>query len=76
MKLYIRAILNIFLLTSIFLVACQQKSSAEKAGERVDDIVDNVKHGETPLKNKGPVEKLAESIEDSVPDKKIQKKAD
>lgn len=61
-----------YLLTLIFLIAlvgsfgCQEKGRAEKAGEKVDEMVDNVKEGENILKKKGPAEKLGESIDESV----------
>ena len=57
---------------SLSLIGCQEKGSAEKAGERVDEVIDNVKHGDAPLKEKGTLEKMGESIDDSV--KKIEKK--
>ena len=50
----------------IFLSACESKGSGEKAGERVDEIIDNVKKGDAPLKEKGPMEKMGESIDDSL----------
>ena len=55
----------------IGLIGCQERGPAEKAGERVDEVIDNVKHGDNPLKQKGPIEKMGESIDDSI--KKIDK---
>lgn len=52
--------------TLIGLLGCQEKGSAEKAGERVDEIIDNVKDGENPLKQKGTMEKVGESIDDTI----------
>ncbi len=48
------------------LCGCQEKGAAEKAGERADEIVDNVKHGEPPLKKKGPIEKMGQSIDETL----------
>ena len=59
------------LLVVVGLVGCNQSGPVEKAGERVDEIVDNVKHGDSPLKEKGPMEKLGESVDNSV--KKLEK---
>ncbi len=58
------------LLTAIFItmLGCQQKGSAESAGERVDEVVDNIKHGDAPFKEKGALEKMGESIDDSIKD--------
>jgi hypothetical protein len=56
----------IMLLAFIPTLGCQQKGTNEKAGERADEIIDNIKHGDAPLKNKGPIEKLGETIDDSV----------
>ena len=53
-------------------VGCQQKGPAEKAGERIDEAVDNVQHGDFPLKHKGPMEKAGESVDDAV--KKLDRK--
>lgn len=47
------------------LIGCQEKGAVEKAGERVDEVIDNVQHGDSPLKEKGPLEKLGESVDDS-----------
>ena len=50
----------------IGLIGCQEKGSAAKAGERVDEVVDNVKRGDPPLKEKGAMEKMGDSIDDSL----------
>ena len=42
--------------TLLGLFGCQEKGSVEKAGERVDEIIDNVKEGESPLKEKGTMD--------------------
>ncbi len=62
-KTHLIVILVIFL---IGFVGCSEKGSAEKAGERMDEIIDNVKEGELPLKEKGTLEKMGESIDESV----------
>ena len=56
--------------------ACREPGGAEKAGQRVDEIVDNVKEGENPLKKKGPAEKLGENIDESISDSEDSKKSD
>ncbi|MDZ4785715.1 MAG: hypothetical protein SGJ02_06535 [bacterium] len=62
MKKYLASLLIIALIGS---VGCVKKGPAEKAGERVDEIIDNVKDGDAPLKKKGPLEKAGESIDDT-----------
>ena len=47
------------------LVSCREKGSGEKTGERIDEIIDNVKEGGPILKKKGTLEKLGESIDNS-----------
>lgn len=65
----IRAIL--LLICFLPLSACSEhKGGGERAGERVDEIIDNVKDGEAPLKKKGAFEKVGESIDETVHDKK------
>ena len=63
MKRYIICTLAI---TLMGLTSCQEKGNLEKAGERMDEVIDNVEHGDAPLKEKGPLEKIGESIDDSV----------
>ncbi len=46
--------------------ACRKQGPMEKAGERVDEIADNVKDGESPLKKKGAMEKAGEAIDDTL----------
>jgi len=45
------------------LYGCTEKGPSQKAGERVDEIVDNVQKGDAPLKEKGAVEKMGTSID-------------
>jgi len=55
----------------IGLSACDtNKGPVERAGEKVDDAVENIKAGESPLKERGPMEKAGESIDESVRDLK------
>jgi hypothetical protein len=61
-----RYLIAIAAATLIGLIGCQEKGPVEKAGERLDEVIDNVKHGDAPLKEKGAMEKLGESIDDSV----------
>lgn len=44
------------------LAACDDKGSAEKAGEKVDNAVENMKDAVNP---KGPAEKAGEKIDDA-----------
>jgi hypothetical protein len=37
----------------------------ERAGQRIDEIGDNVSEGEQPLKKRGPLEKAGEAIDDT-----------
>lgn len=57
-------------LGSFFLSGCQKKGGAEAAGERVDEIIDNVKEGENPLSKKGPAEKAGEALDQAIVGKK------
>ena len=38
----------------------------ERAGSRVDEIADNVRDGDPPLKKKGAMERAGESIDDAL----------
>lgn len=51
----------------IALSSCTEKGPAQQGGERIDEIVDNVKKGDPPLKKKGQMEKLGDSIDDAMP---------
>ena len=53
-----QSIFALFIFCLIFAVGCKQKSTLEKAGERVDEVIDNVSEGDPPLKKKGPAEKF------------------
>jgi hypothetical protein len=61
-----KTILFVLVVCACALIGCEQKGPAERAGERADEIVDNVKEGDPPLKNKGTMEKLGESIDETV----------
>ncbi len=54
------------LILSLSLNACSQPGPAEKAGERLDEIGDNIKEGQDPLKKKGTAEKVGESIDETL----------
>ncbi len=58
--------LCLLVLLIIPLFSCKEKGAAEKTGERVDEIVDNVKEGEPPLKKKGALEKMGESVDETL----------
>jgi outer membrane lipoprotein-sorting protein len=51
---------------AVCLLGCQEKGAAAKAGERMDEVVDNVKRGDAPLKEKGAMEKMGDSIDDTL----------
>lgn len=62
---------SLFTLAAVSLLAitgCQSKPQGplERAGERVDEIADNVRDGEAPLKRKGPLERAGESIDETL----------
>ena len=46
----------------------RRKGPLERAGERTDEIIDNVKDGENPLRRKGTMEKAGEAIDDELND--------
>ena len=49
-------------------VGCEprHKGPMERAGERTDEIVDNVKDGRNPLHRKGTMEKAGEAVDDAL----------
>lgn len=62
----------LILILSLPLMACEG-GKGEKAGERVDEAVDNMKKGDSPFRRKGAGEKAGEAVDeavDSVTDKK------
>ena len=50
----------------VILSGCQEKGPNEKAGEKVDAAIDNMKQGDSPFKEKGAMEKMGESIDESI----------
>ena len=59
-----KKIILISLLTILFAGCDQQKEGPlEKAGERADEIGDNIKEGKAPLHQKGTMEKAGESVD-------------
>lgn len=59
-------ILFTVVLVLIALIGCREKGAVEKAGERVDEVIDNVQNGDATLREKGVMEKAGKSIDDSV----------
>lgn len=55
------------LILGLFVTACHTREAGpmERAGERVDEIADNVAEGRNPLHKKSPIEKLGESIDEA-----------
>ena len=47
-------------------LGCHKQGPLESAGNRADEIVDNVREGEPPLKKKGTMEKAGESLDDAI----------
>lgn len=60
-------ITGVFLVTSSLFLGCarEEPGPLERAGMRADEIADNVKEGERPLKRKGPLERAGESIDEA-----------
>lgn len=53
----------------LILGACSDtRGPFERAGERSDEIIDNIGEGEPPLKRKGTAERMGESIDRTVDD--------
>jgi hypothetical protein len=63
-KLFIVLLLASFTI----IVGCQPKGPAEKAGERVDEVGENIKDGEAPLKERGSMEDAGEAVDEAVED--------
>lgn len=53
------------LLIATTMTACHRAGPMERAGQRIDEIGDNVSEGEQPLKKRGPLEKAGEAIDDT-----------
>ena len=53
-------------------MGCQQKVPVKRAGEHLEKFIDNMKKGASPLKEKGRIEKIGESIDKSI--KKVDEK--
>jgi hypothetical protein len=48
-------------------ISCQRhEGPLEKAGKKVDDAVDNVEDGQSPLHKKGAGERAGEAVDDAV----------
>jgi hypothetical protein len=64
----------IAILIMLFLISCHEKGASQKTGERLDEVIDNIQHGDAPLKEKGTLEKMGESIDESLDTKEKDKK--
>lgn len=53
------------LLSTLAVTGCarERKGPLERAGERIDDAVDEAREGDNPFKRKGPLERTGESID-------------
>jgi hypothetical protein len=56
-------ILTVCSMSVIAFVSCKKKGPAEKAGENLDDVIENVQDAVNP---KGPIEKTGEKIDDAL----------
>lgn len=56
-------ILTVCSMSVIAFVSCKKKGPAEKAGEKMDEAIENVKDSIDP---KGPVEKVGEKIDNAL----------
>ena len=67
-----KSILSALALSTILMTAfgCQAKQPLEKAGERADEIIDNVKDGDPIFHKKGTLEKTGEAIDESLEKKR------
>lgn len=62
---------SVLVASTVFMLGgCRKEGTAEKVGERADEIADNIKDGDAPLHKKGPIEKTGEAIDDAVADVK------
>lgn len=58
---------TLFITAALFVfVGCQEKGPGEKAGEKLDTAVENIKDGENPLKETGVGEKAGEAVDKAV----------
>jgi uncharacterized protein YjbJ (UPF0337 family) len=65
------SVLSISLLIAAGLLACEQKGPAEKAGEKIDQTVEQAKEKiEDATKPEGPMEKAGKKIDEVVEDTK------
>jgi hypothetical protein len=63
MKLYL---LCVGIALSLTLTGCQDKGPAEDLGARGDEVIENIREGDPPFKEKGTLEKMGESIDESL----------
>ena len=61
-------ICTFMLLSVATTVGCstREKGPYEKAGEKVDEIADDIAEGDNPFRKKGPAEKTGEKIDDAI----------
>ena len=67
-----RITVKICLLMACGICACHQREPGpfERAGERTDEIIDNIEEGKPLLHKKGPLEKAGEAVDESIDGKK------
>lgn len=67
MKKFSRGLMICSLVGAVSFAACTKRQGPlERAGERTDEIMDNVSEGENPLKRKGALERAGESIDETL----------
>ena len=60
-----RLVIGAFLLVSAFGVGCREEGTVEKAGRKLDEVVDKLQHP-----NEGPLEKLGRKTDEALDDTK------
>jgi hypothetical protein len=58
------------MLAVMMVSGCERKGPMERTGERLDEIGENSKEGDSLLKKRGAMEKAGEAIDDSIDGKK------
>ena len=62
-----RSIILVTVIAALGFASCTHKQGPiEKAGERIDEVVDNVSEGKYPLHKKGTMEKAGEDIDEAL----------
>ena len=65
-----KIIIACLLVASVSACRVNNSGTMERAGERGDEIVDNIKDGKNPLHKKGTLEKLGDDVDETLDRKK------